>query len=194
MTALWQRIETARAAEVTLNSTRRQSVAAAVASYEVGLMPSYVPLIRAVAERGPATARVAQTNTSKTGHVPRAAPTNTPCAEAGTTATAVLLVPLRATPLAVGQAVPVLSVNSKPLGHEMVVVFVVTVLKMLRPQLLILGTALVKMVLQETLTAPHLLPPEVVNHVPTAGRAMQAPVAASALLARLSAWVAAPAL
>ena len=70
-------------------------------------------------------------------------------------------------------------------------VSVVTVLKMLRPQLLILGTALVKMVLQETLTAPHLLPPEMALHVPTAGRAMQAPVAASALLARLSAWVAA---
>ena len=73
-------------------------------------------------------------------------------------------------------------------------VSVVTVLKMLRPQLLTLGTALVKMALQETLTAPHLLPPEVGSIVPTAGRAMQAPVAASALLARLSAWAAAPAL
>ena len=70
-------------------------------------------------------------------------------------------------------------------------VSVVTVLKMLRPQLLTLGTALVKMALQETLTAPHLLPAEMEVCVPTAGRAMQAPAAASARLARLSAWAAA---
>ena len=93
------------------NPTTSVSVAASVASHEVGLMPSYVPLIRAVAERGPATARVAQTNTSKTEHVPRAAPTTTPSAKVGMTATAVLPVPLRAILLAVDQAVPVLSVN-----------------------------------------------------------------------------------
>ena len=102
----------------------RQSVDAVLVLHEVGLVPSYVPRIRAVAERGPATARVAQISTSQTGHVPRAAPTNTPCAEAGTTATVVLLVPMRAIFLAVGQAVPVLPVNTS----IVVMVSVLTVL------------------------------------------------------------------
>ena len=112
MTALQQLIGFARAAEVTLDRITPQSVDALLVLHEVGLMPSYVPRIRAVAEQGPAPARVAQISTSQTGHVPRAAPTTTQSVKVGTTAPAVLLVPLRATRLAVGQAAPVLSVNT----------------------------------------------------------------------------------
>ena len=64
----------------------------------MNLMPRFVLRTRTSADRDPAPARVAQISTSRTEHVPRAAPTIMPCAEAGTTATAPLLVPMQGTP------------------------------------------------------------------------------------------------
>ena len=63
----------------------------------------------------------------------------------GTTAPAVQSVPLRATLLAVlGQAAPVLSVSTS----VVIMASVLAVLEMLRPQLVTLGTALVKLALR----------------------------------------------
>ena len=75
-------------------------------------MPRFVLRTRTLAERDPAPVSVTQTSTSKTGNVPRAAPTNTLSAKAGTTDHAVLLVPLQGTLLAVGQAAPVLPIST----------------------------------------------------------------------------------